>query len=208
MSETSQTFLIKPPNLQTLVIPIVGKSPYMQHRYSKKAEVMAKQKQGATAKNKKAREPRDFERDFREAMHVSTDGWVGIPAPAIRAALISACRVVGFQMTKAKLSVFVEADGLCVKDGTPLVRLLAGEPEMSTMAVRNETGVSDIRARPLWREWGADVRVTFDGDQFTAADVVHLMMRAGLQVGLGEGRPDSKKSAGMGYGLFTVQQAA
>lgn len=38
--------------------------------------------------------------------------------------------------------------------------------------------------------------------------MVNLLSRAGLQVGIGEGRPDSKKSAGMGYGLFTVDVAA
>jgi len=27
----------------------------------------------------------------------------------------------------------------------------------------------------------------------------------GLQVGIGEGRPDSKNSAGMGWGMFTIE---
>jgi hypothetical protein len=39
---------------------------------------------------------------------------------------------------------------------------------------------------------------------FTANDVVNLIARVGLQVGIGEGRPDSKESAGLGYGLFEV----
>lgn len=203
-TKATEAVMIKPPNLRSLHVQIVGKSPYMQHRFSKKAEIMAKQEQGSTGKSKKMREARDFERDFRDAQHRSVDGWCGIPAPAIRAALISACRLVGFQMTKAKLSVFVEADGTCAIDGTPLIRLDADEPEMSTLAVRNETGVVDIRARPMWREWTATVRLTFDADQFTESDVLNLLMRAGLQVGIGEGRPDSKKSAGMGFGLFTV----
>jgi hypothetical protein len=33
------------------------------------------------------------------------------------------------------------------------------------------------------------------------------MARVGLQVGIGEGRPDSKNSAGMGWGLFTIEEA-
>lgn len=204
MASTAQV-QIKAPNLISIGVRIVGKAPYMQHRFSKKAEMMERQAAGSTARSKKVREARDFERDFLEAQHRSAEGWCGIPAPAFRAALISACRLVGYQMTKAKLSLFIEADGMCAKDGTPLVRLDAPEPEMVTMAVRNETGVADVRARPLWRQWAADLRLTFDGDQFTAADVANLLMRAGLQVGIGEGRPDSKKSAGMGYGLFTVE---
>lgn len=206
--EVTQALVIKAPNLRTVMVRITGKSPYMQHRFSKKAEIMAKQQEGSTARGKKKHEPRDFEADFVAAQHKSADGWHGIPAPAFRAALISACRLVGFQMTKAKLSVFVESDGECEKDGTPLVRLMAPPPEMSTLPVRNETGVVDIRSRPLWRQWGADVRLTYDGDQFTSVDVVNLLMRAGMQVGIGEGRPDSKKSAGIGYGLFTVEMSA
>jgi hypothetical protein len=187
-------------------VRIRGTAPYMQHRFSKKAEIMAKQEQGTTARGKKQHAARDFEKDYEDAKHVSTDGWCGIPAPALRAALISACRIANFQMTKAKLSVFVEADGMCAKDGTPLVRLV-GEPEMVTMPVRNETGVVDIRSRPLWREWSATLRLRHDNDQFKYQDVLNLLMRAGMQVGIGEGRPDSKKSAGMGYGLFTVEAA-
>lgn len=206
MPAPTQAITIKAPNIQTIAIRITGKAPYMQHRFSKKAQIMETQMAGSTARGKKARQARDFEADFREAQHVSADGWRGIPAPAFRAALISACRLVGFQMTKAKLSVFIESDGNCAKDGTPLVRLIAGEPENSIMHARNDNGSVDLRARPLWREWAADLRISFDADQFTATDVVNLLMRAGLQCGIGEGRPDSKASAGMGYGLFTVEQ--
>jgi hypothetical protein len=56
----------------------------------------------------------------------------------------------------------------------------------------------------MWRTWRVELRITFDADQFTEIDVVNLMNRAGLQVGVGEGRPFSKKSAGMGYGTFKI----
>ena len=196
---------IKAPNIMLVSLGITGTTPYMQHRFYKKGELMKRQQEGSTARGKKKHDARDFEADFEAAKHISTDGWCGIPAPAFRAGLISACRLVGFQMTKAKLSVFIEADGFCAKDGTPLVRITVGEPEMSIMQTRNETGVVDLRARPLWREWAATVRVRFDADQFTATDVTNLMMRVGMQVGVGEGRPDSKKSAGLGYGLFSLE---
>ena len=63
----------------------------------------------------------------------------------------------------------------------------------------------DLRARPMWDSgWSATVRVTFDLDQFSLQDVGNLMMRVGRQVGIGEGRPDSRNSAGMGWGLFDI----
>jgi hypothetical protein len=41
-------------------------------------------------------------------------------------------------------------------------------------------------------------------DQFKMADVLNLVSRCGMQVGIGAGRPDSKASAGCGFGLFNV----
>lgn len=206
MEAPVEVLTVKAPNLKVVEMRIRGTSPYMQHAFGQKArlKIEATQKAGSTAKSKKVRQARDFDDDAEQATHRSVDGWVGIPASSFRNAMISACRVVGFQMTKAKLSVFVLADGFDAVDGQGLVRLEAGDPETPILAVRNETGVVDLRCRPMWREWGATLRVRFDADQFTDADVANLLVRAGSQVGIGEGRPDSKKSAGMGFGLFEI----
>lgn len=194
---------IKPANIQRAVFKIRGTSPLVQARFSKKGELMMKMAAGQTARTKKERVARDYDKDMRDAMHISSDGWQGIPAPAFRAAMISACRLVGFKMTIAKMSVFVDADGLDELDGQPLVRF-EGTPEQHTMHTRNATGVVDVRCRPMWREWSAEVRVKFDADQFTLQDVTNLMQRAGMQVGIGEGRPDSRSSAGLGWGCFEI----
>lgn len=198
-----QTVSIKPPNLVVASFELAGTTPYMQHRFWKKAEMMATQSLGSTAKKGKKRDPRDFDRDYHEAMYLSAEGWHGLPAPAFRAALISACRLVGFKMTLAKLSVFVLHDGIDARDGTPLVRI-TGTPEKSEMMVRNADGSVDIRVRPLWSVWGLNLRLRYDADQFTLSDVANLLERAGSQVGIGEGRPDSKRSAGLGFGTFTI----
>ena len=153
---------------------------------------------------KKAKEARDFDEDFRQAQHVSTDGWVGIPASAFRNGLISACRLVGFKMTLAKLSLFVSEDGFDSVDAVPLVKI-EGTPEPLIMHARNATGVCDIRVRAKFWPWSAKLRISYDGDQFSAHDVANLLQRVGQQVGIGEGRPDSKMSAGMGWGTFTLE---
>ena len=167
------------------------------------------QRQGQQARGKRNRKPKDFEAIYEAAKHIAKangkdkGGWIGIPAPAFRNACIDACRLVGFKMTHAKLSVFIEADGIDVGDGTPLVRIV-GEPRVHESSVRNESGVADIRWRPMWETWSAAVRVTCDEDQFSATDVMNLMLRAGLQVGIGEGRPNSPNSNGLGWGRFEV----
>jgi hypothetical protein len=119
--------------------------------------------------------------------------------------MISACRVAGFTMTHAKLSVFVGADGFDDNDQTPLVKITKGEPRYVEHSVRLTNGVADIRARAMFDPgWQAKVNVTYDADQFSRTDVSNLFMRVGKQVGIGEGRPDSPKSAGMGWGTFDV----
>jgi hypothetical protein len=201
----SATVQIPAPRFSTVEFKLTGTSPYMQARFSQKSITAMRDKHiaGSASRKGKKREPRDFAADYEGAMHKSTEGWCGIPAGAFRQACISACRLVGFKMTLAKLSVFVEADGFDVVDGTPLVRI-TGEPEVCEMAVRNATGVCDIRVRPMWREWSCKLRVRYDMDQFSMTDVSNLLLRVGSQVGIGEGRPDSKSSTGLGFGLFGV----
>ena len=203
----TQEVRISPPKFVTLTIEIEGTSPYMQLRFSQKAkeQMMGKMAAGATAKSKKTREARDFDEDFRQAMYLSDEGWNGIPASVFRNSCIEVCRMVGFKMTHARMSIFTEPDGFDYIEGTPLVRIYGGDPVRTEMAVRNATGVADVRIRPMWKQWGAFVRIRFDADQFTAEDVVNLFNRAGQQCGIGEGRPFSKSSNGMGFGTFTVK---
>lgn len=197
---------IKAPNIKRATFRIEGTAPYVQLRFAEKAiKAMAeKMMAGSQANKKKARDARDFEEDFRQAQHISHEGWNGIPASAFRAAMVSACRLVGFKMTIAKLSVFVHHDGLDRVDDTPLIKII-GKPESLMMHTRNATGVCDLRVRAKFNPWSADVPMSYDADQFSLQDVTNLMHRVGAQVGIGEGRPDSKNSTGMGWGTFEIK---
>jgi hypothetical protein len=204
--QVKETVVIKPARLKTAAFRIVGTAPLVQARFSAKAmqAMMSKMALGSQAAKSRAKPARDFDDDFECAKHIGVDGRQGIPAGAFRQAMISACRLVGFKMTLAKLSVFVVADTFDRVDGIPLIHF-SGDPERTEMAVRNATGVADIRVRPMWRAWSATVHITFDEDQFSSADVMNLMVRVGQQVGIGEGRPDSRDSAGLGWGTFRVE---
>lgn len=199
-----EAITISPPNFQTIKLAVKGSAPLLQLRFGAKAEMLAKHQEGGPARSKRNRQAKDIQALFKNALHVSTEGWYGIPCAAFRNAAISACRVVGYKMTLAKMAIFVEADGYEKEDETPLVRITKGEPILHSGHVRNATGVIDIRIRAMFKEWACSPRVRYDADLFKTADIVNLMYRAGQQVGVGEGRPDSRESAGMGFGLFTV----
>lgn len=154
-STAERATVISPVNFERAKIKIVGAAPLVQHAFSEKTRLSleAQHREGSKRKNKNTKEPRDFEGDYPHAAHVSREGWNGHPAGAFRNAAISACRVAGLVMTKMKLSFFVNADGYDA-NGTPLVRIY-GEPQIHKDSVRNETGVVDIRWRPMWIDWHA-----------------------------------------------------
>lgn len=204
----ADSITISPPRIEIISFRIKGTSPLMQCRFPEKALAKMREKQaaGSVARKGAKREPRDFQGDFQQAMHRSEEGWIGVPAAAFRNACIDVCRMVGFKMTHAKMSIFFQKDGRDKSDGQDLIRLDAGEPEYTEMPTRNATGVADIRVRPMWRDWAMELRAEYDADQFTATDMANLLSRAGLQVGIQEGRPFSKSSNGLGFGRFTVTQ--
>lgn len=204
---TAQSVSITPPNIQTAVFEIYGTAPLVVHRFSAKAKnmMMDTMKAGSAAKKGKKREPLDVDATFNASRYISKEGWDGFNVAGVRCALISACRLVGFKMTLAKLSVFVEADGRD-KDEPQfgLIRILNAKPVMQQDVARVETGQAYVTIRACYLDWSAKIRIRFDADQFSVGDVSNLLARAGEQVGICEGRPDSKNSAGMGWGTFRI----
>ena len=209
---TTQAVRITPPNMQVGEIWIKGTAPLVVHKFSEKAKKMIREQQeaGSTSKSKRKKEAKDFHQCFMEARHISMEGWDGFSASAIRNACISACRLVGYKMTYAKLSLFVIADGWDKEEGSPLIRIIGHEPRQLESMVRigGIQKTVDIAVRPQWLEWGARLRIRYDADQFTASDIVNLVARVGAQCGICEGRPDSSNSAGCGWGTFEVSDEA
>lgn len=198
---------IQAPNLQTAVFHVIGTAPLVVHRFSHKVktQMIQKMEAGSTARKGKKREAANLEEMYNEARYISNEGWDGFNASAVRNSMISACRLVGFKMTLAKLSLFVIPDGWDAKEPEiPLIRII-GTPRLLQSRANVETGQAYITIRPCYDKWAADVKINYDADQFTMTDIANLLSRVGSQVGWCEGRPDSKNSAGMGWGTFTLQ---
>lgn len=205
--DTKKPSAISAPRFGILTVPLknLPGSPLVIHAFSAKARATMREAQelGSVGRKRRPKDPKDFDAVYHGARHLSRDGWDGATCATFRNSMISACRLVGYKMTIGKLSVFVEADGNSAADGTPLVRIY-GEPVPFEAPVRNASGVADIRVRPRWDEWTANLRVRYDMEQFSDTDVVNLLVRSGAQCGIGEGRPDSSNSFGQGWGLFEI----
>lgn len=197
---------IKAPNFKMAEFKIIGTAPLVVHKFSEKArkQIMQTQSEGKRANSTRKREPKNFDEVYQGAFHVSKEGWYGFPAGGFRAAMVAACRATDLKMTQAKIALFFEADGIDADEGTPLVRI-NGTPRKHEGYGRNDDGSVDIRVRPMWEKWEIKLRIKYDGDMLSLESVANLLSRAGLQIGIGEGRPFSKNSTGVGWGTFAVE---
>jgi hypothetical protein len=204
----AESVRVSAPNFKTAEFRITGNCPYVQLSFGEKARnvLRATHAAGSTARKGKKREAKDFDGLFLAAQHLSQEGWNGIPASAFRHAMVEACTLVDFHKTKARKAVFIVPDGFDKSEGQPLVRI-HGVPKHVEHTVRNANGQPDIRVRAMFDAgWTAVIKVNFDADLFTLTDVTNLLMRAGMQVGIGEGRPSSKNGIGMGWGTFNIER--
>lgn len=202
----SRSVTVKAPDFRVAVFEIKGNAPLVIHRFSAKTKLQMKNKmeQGKSAGSKKNREAKSTDDLYNESRYTSKEGWDGFHAGSIRNALISACRLVGFKMTLMKMSVFVIADGVDAEEPQiPLIRIY-GKPQKQEDMARVETGQPYVTVRAAYHEWSAKIKIRWDNDQFSIEDLSNLLTRVGMQVGIGEGRPDSKNSAGMGWGTFDI----
>jgi hypothetical protein len=215
--EEATAFVIEPPNYKVLEFEITGDAPYVQLRFSQKQRNKLHEKHAADEKDavtkKKYREPKDYDALFEESMYKTPSGRRGINAMSFKRAMVAACRLTSLPMKTAKLCMFVVPDGFDeFEEGIPMVYFTTPEdsdigPHLCEHVCRNANGMPDLRIRAMWDAgWTAKLRVRYDADMLAAASIANLLVRAGSQVGIGEGRPDTNKSdgSGMGWGTFKV----
>lgn len=202
---------IQAPNFHHVSLTLEGDSPLVIHRFDEKAKASLRITTGQKAAQKKQRSHRteeanraEAEQAFNAARYVSAEGWDGIPCGAFRNALVDSCRLTGLPMTRAKMAIFIDQDGLDARDLTPIVRII-GEARMYE-SVGRTSGMNQgpvLQFRPMYNPWKVVLRIRYDGDMLDGQSVYNLVHRAGIQIGVGEGRPFSKRSNGIGFGLFT-----
>lgn len=182
--------------IKTVAIPIIGISPLIIHAWSVKAMREIADKQAGKAKNKK-HDIRVPEEDYENAKHKSPQGWDGFPAAGFKAAMIRGAKMIGLVMKDTQTSFFIKAD--C--EETQLVRI-NGESRMRTDMVRVGMGSADIRYRPEYPEWSADLTIEYNSGVISVDQIYQLVKAAGYGCGVGEMRPEKTK---FNYGRFRLK---
>ncbi len=199
----SKVVEIPEPDITTVHLVLVGDKKLVMHAWSQKSRKMIEDAQSGAARKKK--EPRDPDAEFNAARYVSKDGWDGIPAISFKKSAVGACRYVeGIPMTQARGVIFVEHDGVDQYDNE-LIRIMSDPPVKQEDTVRLPNGNADLRYRPRYDRWYVNIRVRFNSNVISQAQVINLFSLAGLHCGVGEGRPNSKSNT-MDWGMFHIAQ--
>lgn len=210
---TNDVMEIAPIKITNVTIRIVGTTPLIMHAWSEKAKREMLDKQMKVTKTK-AREAKNPFGDFIRSMYWLTDmptemtpeafenainngARFGFPVTAFKQAAISAAYRMGW--TKDKMSLrgafFIEGDEnqmLEIKSDTPIMR-----EDM----VKVGMGTADIRYRGEFRNWYADMTISFnENGQYSLEQIINIINAGGYVCGVGEWRPERDGQ----YGMFQV----
>lgn len=218
-------------NLKDIIIPIVGETSLVVHRWTEKAikEILDKQMKVA----KSGREAKDPIKEYQDSMYRMPDGRHGFPSVAFKNAAVTACtslsgvtkvsarqafRVIGeTAITKTVFNgsemrqnlVEILGDYQLAKETSPdsegkVQTYLPAEPEMREDMVRIGMGTADIRYRAQYVNWRCNLLVRYNANVLSSQQVVNLFNTAGFAVGVGEWRQEKNGE----YGSFRVELAS
>lgn len=191
----STELLVKPIRKLLVTTGIKSTSPMIQHRWSEKALQMMRDKHaGKKTKNRDVRNP---EKEGRDAAYLTDDDRYGVPAMAVKSAVLSAAhKDLGVPRTMVMKSLFL----VCSDKNMVIPFKDYSEPHIREDAVTVGSSSTDLRYRPQFDTWSTVVQWELDSELLQVGDLVNLISRAGFGVGVGEWRPEK----GGEYGRFEI----
>ena len=207
---TTEVIEIRPIEIKKVTIRIVGDTPLIMHAWSEKATRMMLEAQMGVAKGKKkeAKNPVD---DFIRSMYWLTpmpeDGTMesfeeaiangarfGFPVTAFKQAAISAAYRMGWAKDKMSMrgAFFIDSD----ENG--MIEIHSDTPEMREDMVKVGMGTADIRYRGEFKNWYADLTISYNANgQYSLENIVNIINAGGYVCGVGEWRPERDGQNGM-----------
>ena len=207
---STEVIEIRPIEIKKVTIRIVGDTPLIMHAWSEKAKRMMLEAQMGIAKGKKkeAKNPVD---DFIRSMYWLTpmpeDGTMesfeeaiangarfGFPVTAFKQAAISSAYRMGWAKDKMSMrgAFFIDSD----ENG--MIEIHSDTPEMREDMVKVGMGTADIRYRGEFKNWYADLTISYNANgQYSLENIVNIINAGGYVCGVGEWRPERDGQNGM-----------
>lgn len=227
MKKEETSFAIRPLNIQTATLRIVGDTPLIVHAWSEKAkrEMLEAQQGKKAAKKKPSKMPFD---DFARALYwitdmpevAATDPGTGdkrmiVTEEAFEQALADGAKF-GFPVTSLKMAANAAAYRLgWVKNQMELRGAYFLKSEFGEMAeikgdapmlredmVRVGMGTADIRYRPIFNNWYMDIQLEYNASgNVSLENIINALNAGGYVCGIGEWRPEKDGT----FGRFHIE---
>ena len=210
---TTEVIEIRPIQIKKATVHIVGDTPLIMHAWSEKAkrEMLEKQMKVTKTKSRDAKNPiEDFIRSmywlspmpeemtmdaFEEA--IANGARFGFPITAFKQAAISAAYRMGWAKDKMSMRGAFFIDG----DENQMLEIKSDAPIMREDMVKVGMGTADIRYRGEFRNWSADINISFnENGQYSLEQIINIINAGGYVCGVGEWRPERDGQ----YGMFHV----
>lgn len=212
-TKKTEVIEIRPIEIKKVTVRVVGDTPLIMHAWSEKAKRMMLEAQMGIAKGKK-KEVKNPADDFIRSMYWLTpmpeDGTMesfeeaiangarfGFPVTAFKQAAISAAYRMGWAKDKMSLRGAFYIDS----DENGMIEIHSDTPEMREDMVKIGMGTADIRYRGEFKNWYADLTISYNANgQYSLENIVNIINAGGYVCGVGEWRPERDGQ----YGMFHV----
>lgn len=212
-TKKTEVIEIRPIEIKKVTVRVVGDTPLIMHAWSEKAKRMMLEAQMGIAKGKK-KEVKNPADDFIRSMHWLTpmpeDGTMesfeeaiangarfGFPVTAFKQAAISAAYRMGWAKDKMSMRGAFYIDS----DENGMIEIHSDTPEMREDMVKVGMGTADIRYRGEFKDWYADLTISYNANgQYSLENIVNIINAGGYVCGVGEWRPERDGQ----YGMFHV----
>ena len=192
---------IKPVELRSVTLKIVGDTPLIVHAWSEKAKRMMLEAQMGLAKGKK-KEVKNPVDDFIQSMYWLTEkpkesteeafmqaikdgARFGFPATAFKQSAISAAYRLGYVKDKMGLRGAFFING----DENGMIEIHSDTPIMREDMVKIGMGTADLRYRGEFRNWWAELNISYNANgSFSLENIVNIINAGGYACGVGEWR--------------------
>ena len=212
-SKSVEVIEIRPIEVKRATVRIVGDTPLIMHAWSEKAKREMLEKQMKVTKTK-AKADKDPIEDFIRSMYwktpmptdmtqagferaISEGAQFCFPVTAIKQAAISAAFRMGWAKDKMSMRGAFFIDG----DENQMIEIHSDPPVPREDMVKVGMGTADIRYRGEFRNWYADLVVSYNANgMYSLEQIVNIINAGGYACGIGEWRPERDGQ----YGMFHV----
>lgn len=196
--DTQETFEIQPIATRTIVVKIVGTTPFIMHRFAKKAweELLypsGRKTASVRANSMKHNPMEEYQGCFYLNRDQRTPTLFHLPEGMLHKALASAAMDVPGPASRAQMTRLTSVGPQINLYGVPMLH-------MAMVRSSDMAKTPDVRTRPIFPKWACEIEISFVINPLNDAAILNLLGAAGVIVGIGDGRPQK----GLSFGRFKI----